>query len=212
MIRYLLCFHCIFISWQSFAQMDIQEIKNKTTDTSSEFYYKKIWTRFKNSDSNLTKDHFYYFYYASPFLPSYQIEAIDSIEQTIREANFAKDFIRAYELADSLLQHYPTSIQAYFEKAFACYNLKRFEEEEYNKKRYKVLLKTIMDSGDGKSISSPWYVNLPNDEFEVIRYLGAEIKDESELEVKDQVYDYFTLKPNKSKRKELFFNVTAQIE
>jgi len=190
--------------------MDIQEIKNNTSDTSSEFYYKKLWQRFNNSDSTLTKDHFYYFYYGSTFLPSYQVEAIDSVEESIREANYTKDFIRAYELADSLLQHYPTSIQAYFEKSFACYNLKRFEEEEYNKKRYKVLLKTIMDSGDGKSISSPWYANLPNDEFEVLRYLGAEIKDESELEVKEQVYDYFTLKSNPSKRKEVFFNVTAQ--
>lgn len=193
-----------------YAQVDYDEIKKKTTDPESEYFYTKILERFNNSDSTLTEDDFEAFYYGSVFIDSYDPEKISQAEESIREANYSHDYLRAYEIADSLLKVYPASIQAYFEKGFACFNLKRFEEETFNNKRYKVLVRTILHSGDGKSITNAWYANLSNDEYEVVKYLQLEIKEVKELDVKEQFYDVFYLKSNKAKMKEAFFNVTAQ--
>src|SRR5437868_5024379 len=92
-----------------FAQVNYEEIKRKTADPKSEFHYPKLLERFKSSDSTLTKEHFNALYYGAVFLPSYKVDLIDDTETKIREANYNHEYLRAYELADSLLAVYPAS-------------------------------------------------------------------------------------------------------
>lgn len=166
--------------------------------------------RFNQSDSTLSADDFTLLYYGAVFLPSYDLYQIQEQEQKIRLANYDQEFLLAYDLADQLLKNYPMSVQAYFEKAYACFNLKRFEEESYNNKRYKILIRTVLASGDGKSFETAFHANLPNDEYEVLKSLGLEIKEATEVEYLHQSFDLFKLKPNKKKWKETFFNITRQ--
>lgn len=210
-MKFLYPLFLLFITSVSFGQMDYAALQRKVSDKNSHFYYPELLERFRNSDSTLTSEDFEVIYYGGIFLDSYDPVKLTEAEQRIRELNYYKKYIEAYELADSLLREYPVSVQAYFEKGYACYNLKRFEEQEYNNKRYKVLIRTILRSGEGKSFSSAWFANLPDDEFEVLKYLNLEIREEAEIPYKDDIFDVFYLKSNKSRLKEAIFNVTRQI-
>jgi hypothetical protein len=200
----------LLCSSTGFGQIDYSTIKIKISDPESEAHYPSLLQRFLDSDSTLTIQHFQLLYYGAVFHANYDITKIMETERQIRLANYAGEFLEAYELSDKLLKEYPMSVQAYFEKAYACFNLKRFEEEAYNTKRYKVLLRTILSSGDGKTFESAYHANTPNDEYETLKYLRVESKEEAELEYSGNSYDLFTLKPNKLKLKHLYFNITRQ--
>jgi hypothetical protein len=200
----------LFLSLEGFCQINYSVIEKKITDSQSDAYYPTLLQRFLDSDSTLTIEDFQLLYYGAVFHKNYDNNKIMDAERQIRLANYAGEFLEAYNTADSLLQEYPMSVQAYFEKAYACFNLKRFEEEAYNSKRYKVLIRTILSSGDGKTFESAYYANTPNDEYETLKYLRVESKEEAELEYNGNSYDLFTLKPNKSKLKHLYFNISKQ--
>lgn len=206
----ILLFCLLFISELISAQTLYSYYKDKYFSSEDTAAYNNLLIRFQKSDTSLRLDDFKDLYFGAIFLNSYNPEKIGEAEEKIRQANFSGNYQLAYNFADSLLKNYPMSIQAYFEKSWACHNLGLTEEEEYNKKRYKVLIRAIMDVGDGLTAGSAWFSNLPNDEFEVIKFLKFEIKEEREISYDGNVYDVFTLKANKSKIKEIYFNVTCQ--
>lgn len=193
-----------------FGQVDYEAIKKRTSDEENEMYYPHLIQRFIDSDSTLTIEDFQSIYYGVFFHKPYDLDKIIESERTIRLANYSGEYLEAYELADNLLKEYPVSIQAYFEKAYACYNLKRFEEEAYNTKRYKILITTILSSGDGKTFETAYHANLSNDKYEVIKFLHLEYKEESEVELDGKVFDVFSLKSNKQKQKILYFSKGQQ--
>jgi hypothetical protein len=209
-MRFALFIFFLFQILNVSGQIHYDFIKEKLFNNNSDSEYKLLLERFKNSDSTLTREDFVDLYYGAVFLNSYDPGKISKVEERIRILNFSNQFIEAYELADSLLQKYPMSIQAYFEKTWACFNLKRFEEEKYNEKRYKILIKTILQMSDGSSPETAYHCNLPNDEFEVIKFLKLEVKEEKEISYNGQTYDLFSFKSNRSKIKELYFNVSKQ--
>lgn len=192
------------------AQPNYEEIKKNIEDPLSPSYYPDLLQRFSASDSTLTMEDFQHLYFGGVFHKNYDLQQIQEAEKLIRLANYEGDHLIAYELADSLLKEYPISIQAYFEKAYACFNLKRFDEEDFNNKRYKILIRAILSLRDGKTFDSAYHANLPNDEYETLKFLRLEYKEVSEIEYSGNSYDVFSLKPNKSKLKELYFNVSRQ--
>jgi hypothetical protein len=188
-----------------FSQVDYNDIKQKINNKESNTYYSLLVQRFLDSDSTLTMEDFQLLYFGATLQNNFDADKIMEAEREIRLANYSGEFYEAYQLSDSLLKIFPLSIQAYFEKAYACYNLKRFDEESYNTKRYKILIKTILSKGDGKTFETAYTANLANDKYETIKYLGLAYKEEMEVEYNGKLYDVFTLKPNKSKLKNLYF-------
>lgn len=189
----------------AFSQVDYNDIGQKINDKESKTYYSLLVQRFLDSDSTLTMADFQLLYYGATLQNNFEPDKIMEAERDIRLANYSGKFLEAYQLSDSLLKVYPVSIQAYFEKAYACYNLKRFEEESYNTKRYKILIKAILSKGDGKTFETAYTANLANDKYETIKFLGLTFKEEMEVEYNGKHYDVFVLKPNKSKLKNLYF-------
>ncbi|MBX9850770.1 MAG: DUF4919 domain-containing protein [Cytophagaceae bacterium] len=186
-------------------QVDYPYIKARISDSTSNTFYPVLTQRFNDSDSTLTGEDFYLLYYGAIFLPDYDTTKILEAERAIRLANYTGEFLEAYELSDSLLKIYPVSIQAYFEKAYACFSLKRFGEEAYNNKRYKVLIRTVMGRGDGKSFETACHINLHNDAYEIVKYLQLESKEELEVEYQGKTYEVVHLRPNKLKLNHLYF-------
>jgi hypothetical protein len=210
MKKLIIFFSLLLVFLNSSAQPDYNIIKNKISSPDSSTFYPKLEQRFVDSDSTLRKEDFYLLYYGGVFSKNYTPQEITEKEKVIRLANYSGEYLQAYELADSLLKIYPVSIQAYFEKAYACHNLKRFDEEEYNRKRYKLFIKIILSSGDGKSLETAWHVNLMNDEYEVLQYLQLLSIEETEIEYSGKVYDVISLKPNKLKLKNIYFDISRQ--
>jgi hypothetical protein len=190
------------------AQVDLQTIKKEVLDKTSAFYYPTLLKRFQASDTTLRLDDFRYIYYGFIFQKNYDPSSIDRLEVKIKDLNQIGDYINAYEIADTILKKYPVSIGTYFEKSYACTNLKRSDEELYNRKRYLVLIKTILSNGTGRSTSEAYTVLSYNDMYEVCDYLGLNIKEEKIVEMNNQQYYLLIPSKNKQKLKALYFYIT----
>jgi len=193
---------------QAFAQLDLAAISKEVNTPASPVYHPSLIKRFQSSDSTLTAQDFLYLYYGFISQPNYKPTQIDTLEVEAKDRNHATDYIGAYELADSVLKFYPVSVGLYLEKSFACYHLRRVDEEQYNRKRYMVLLRTILKSGNGCTSEQAFTVLSYNDMYEVTDYLGLNIEKEERIVENGQ--HYFLLHPskNKDKIKHLYFYCT----
>lgn len=189
----------LFAGMQAYAQVDLAAISKEVNTNSSPVYYPELVKRFQNSDSTLTAQDFLYIYYGFISRPAYKPSVIDTLEISAKDYNRNKEYMLAYELADSVLKFYPVSIGLYLEKSFACYNLHRTDEEQYNRKRYVVLIRTILKNGDGHTPSTAYTVLSYNDMYEVTDYLGLNIEKEERAEANG--LSYFVLYPSKNKEK-----------
>jgi hypothetical protein len=207
-MRKILLICLLLIHVQAFAQVDLAAISKEVTSPTSPVYYPTLLKRFQTSDSTLTSQDFLYLYYGFISQPAYKPRTIDTLEVEAKDRNHATDYIGAYELADSVLRFYPVSVGLYLEKSFACYHLRRVEEEQYNRKRYMVLLRTILKNGTGSTMEYAYTVLSYNDMYEVTDYLGLNI--EKEERVVENGQHYFLLHPskNKDKIKHLYFYCT----
>jgi hypothetical protein len=161
--------------------MNTDSIANAASSLEGHSRYKELVQKLQRSDTTLNRQDFITLYYGSTRQPLYQLDLIDSLENSIKEYNLLQEFIKAYELADTLLLFHPVSITAYFEKSFACYALKRSEEESLNKQKYRFFIKCVLSSGDG-SPETPFVVVSYNDAIEVVKYLQVKYKDIQEMD------------------------------
>jgi hypothetical protein len=173
---YCLCLFGILTVHTANAQVNTDSIANATSSSEGRNRYKELVQKLQRSDSTLNRQDFLTLYYGSTRQPLYQLDLIDSVENSIKEYNLLREFIKAYEFADTLLLFHPVSITAYFEKSFACYALKRSEEESFNKQKYRFFINCVLSSGDG-SPETPFVVVSYNDAIEVVKYLQVKYKD-----------------------------------
>ncbi|MDB5255718.1 MAG: hypothetical protein JWM14_413 [Chitinophagaceae bacterium] len=157
------------------AQINTDSIALSTSSSTGRIHYKQLVEKLRQSDSTLQRNDFLTLYYGSVGQPSYKLELIDSIEQNIKEHNLLQEFIQAYELGDTLLAFHPVSITAYFERSFACYALKRTDEESINNQKYVLFVKCVLSSGNGFE-ETPFVVVSYNDAIEVLKYLHIKYK------------------------------------
>lgn len=157
------------------AQVNTDSIALAVASTEGQVLYQKLVDKLSTSDSTLQRLDFLTLYYGAVEQPRYNLNLIDSLETQIKDDNLLQQFIDAYELADTLLAFHPVSITAYFEKSFACYALKRIEEEEINKQKYRMFVRCVLSSGDGSEIQ-PYKVVSYNDAIETIKYLQVKYK------------------------------------
>lgn len=201
-------FCLLLFQLQAFAQVDLAAISKEVANSSSAAYYPTLLKRFQTSDSTLTEQDFVYLYYGFISQPAYQPRVIDTLEVEVKERNKATDYMGAYELADSVLKFYPVSIGLYLEKSFACYHLRRADEEQYNRKRYLVLVRTVLKNGNGTTADKAYTVLSYNDMYEVTDFLGLNIMKEEKVEANGQHYFLLTPSKNKKKIKHLYFYCT----
>ena len=199
-ILYLL----IFFSFPGLAQqLDFEKIKLRSAKD-----FNQLSSRFSKADTSLTLEDIQVLYYGFAFQPAYDPEVFIPIENRIRDLNSSGKPSEAISLADSLLAVYPVSIVALFEKSYASAFLQRAEEEFLSNRKYKALLRTILNSGDGLTAESAYVVISPNDEFDVIRYFGLTATSFLEFEYNGRIYDILQLKKNKRKMDKIFFDIT----
>lgn len=157
------------------AQINTDSIAQTTASPAGRRHYKQLVEKLNQSDSTLQRADFLSLYYGSIEQPTYNLELIDSLEQSIKEYNLLQEFIQAYELADTLLAFHQVSITAYFEKSFSCYALKRLDEEAINNQKFRIFVKCVLSSGNGFE-ATPFVVVSYNDAIEVLKYLQIKYK------------------------------------
>lgn len=202
---------------------DLEEIKQKTLDPKSPFYFPKLMAKYSRNDTVMTNEEYRYFYLGYMFQEDYdpyRTSPYSGVTDELRlKATHSKeeiDTIRKY--AELSLRDNPFDLR---QMSFLVHVLKEKRKDmsakiwEY---RLEHLLGAIKSTGTGEDIENAWYVIYPVHEYDLVRLLGYEATDVDFIEPS---FDYLSVKPDEETQRRLrdkvaegfYFNVevpTAQ--
>ena len=195
---------------QVISNIDFDQVKAKTTDSSSVFYYPKLRSQFENNVDEMNPQMLKLFYYGNVFTKEYNPLGPDhNDEDKMLEYYKKKDYENSILIGKKILEKDPTDL-TYIHRIRLCYyhihdtlNLTNYTT------RYIYLLKTIYNSGDGLSNKTAYVVTRVSDEYQILEH--KELEYESQSLVGD--CDVMTVKqPNDLNIKELYFNVKFSLD
>lgn len=184
---------------------DLEDIKQKTLDPSSPYYFPKLMTKYNRNDTIMTNDEYRYFYLGYMFQEDYdpyRTSPYSGITDNLRmKKNHSKeeiDTIKKY--AELSLRDNPFDLR---QMSFLIHILKENRKDmsakiwEY---RLEHLLGAIKSTGTGENIENAWFVIYPVHEYDMVRLLGYEATDVDFIE---PGYDYLTVRPEEETQRRL---------
>jgi Domain of unknown function (DUF4919) len=191
----------------NFQTINRDSVEKEVTDTAADTFYPKLLTRFNNFDSTLTNGDYRLLYYGFVFQNNYAGDA-DEDNSNLDSALQNKNYGKASNICDGILENDPVSLYANYHKALALY-LKDKEDPSFRKYayRYKNLLNAIISSGDGFSCKTSFRTICVHDEYEVMyNYFDIEQISGQSLEYP---CDKITLTPSvRYSSNEMFFDTS----
>ena len=202
---------------------DLDDIKKKTLDPKSPYYFPKLMAKYTRNDTVMTNDEYRYFYLGymfqedyDPYRTSPYSGVTDDLRLKTTHTKEEIDTIRKY--AELSLRDNPFDLR---QMSFLVHVLKEKRKDmsakiwEY---RLEHLLGAIKSTGTGEDIENAWYVIYPVHEYDLIRLLGYEATDVDFIE---PAYDFLSVRPDEETQRRLrdkaasgfYFNVgvpTAQ--
>ena len=184
---------------------DLDEIKQKTLDPKSPFYFPKLMAKYSRNDTVMTNEEYRYFYLGymfqedyDPYRTSPYSGVTDDLRQKTTHTKEEIDTIRKY--AELSLRDNPFDLR---QMSFLVHVLKEKRKNmsakiwEY---RLEHLLGAIKSTGTGEDIDNAWFVIYPVHEYDLIRLLGYEATDADFIE---PGFDYLTVRPDEETARRL---------
>lgn len=184
---------------------DLDEIKLKTLDPQSPFYFPKLMAKYNRNDTVMTNEEYRYFYLGymfqedyDPYRSSPYSGVTDNLRLKTTHTKEEIDTIRKY--AELSLRDNPFDLR---QMSFLVHVLKEKRKDmsakiwEY---RLEHLLGAIKSTGTGEDIENAWYVIYPVHEYDMVRLLGYEATDADFIE---PGYDYLTVRPDEETQRRL---------
>jgi hypothetical protein len=113
----------------------------------------------------------------------------EPLDERLIQAVSARDHSATLELTAKILADDATDIQAHLARSVALRKLGRSAESDFHRELAASLVKSIMASGDGHSVSSAWTVFDVKEEYAVLKVLGAVPASSSTVEDGSRHYD-----------------------
>lgn len=184
---------------------DMQEIKQKTLDPKSPFYFPKLMAKYNRNDTVMTNEEYRYFYLGymfqedyDPYRTSPYSGVTDELRLKSKHTKEEMDTIHKYALLS--LRDNPFDLR---QMSFLVYVLKEMRKNmsaaiwEY---RLEHLIGAIKSTGTGEDLENAWFVIYPTHEYDLIRLLGYEATD---VEFIEPAFDYLTVKPDEETQRRL---------
>lgn len=198
---------CMRSNAQKVSNIDFDAVK-KSLDNSPKMYT-GLLERFRQADSTLTNDEYKLIYYGQCFQKSYNPygndqKNFDSFKKYYQDEKFEQ----ALPFALKMIDNNPLNMKMTF-LALVCYHhINDVAGKANMSSRYNGIMKTIFDSGDGKSDPTAFVVMCINDEYELM----ANMQVQNTSQALRGFCDVMTLKENDLGIKELYFNVSKPLE
>lgn len=201
---------------------DLEEIKAKTLDPQSPYYFPKLMAKYNRNDTVMTNDEYRYFYLGymfqedyDPYRTSPYSGVTDDLRLKTSHSKEEIDTIRKY--AELSLRDNPFDLR---QMSFLVHVLKEKRKDmsakiwEY---RLEHLLGAIKSTGTGEDIENAWFVIYPVHEYDLIKLLGYEATDVDFIEPS---FDYLSVRPDEETQRRLrdkvaqgfYFNVAVPTE
>ncbi len=189
---------------QKISNVDFDDIKAKTTDSTSDFYYPKLLSKFFKNAKEMNIEELKMFYYGYVFTEDYNPFGPDRNEDTKMGEFFkVKDFENAALIGKSILEKDPTNLK-YNYRMLTCY-IKLNDSIKWKEYGYKFVLlaEPVYRSGDGLSINSALVVTRISDEYQILEDMKLSPVSQSLI----GECDFLKVKqPNKLNIEGLYFN------
>jgi len=204
------------------AKPDLEQIKTRTLDPQSPYYFPKLMEQYNRNDTTMTNEEYRNFYLGYMFQEDYDPYRVspysgvtDDLRQKATHSKEEIDTIRKY--AEMTLRDNPFDLR---QMSFLVHVLKEKRKDmsakiwEY---RLEHLLGAIKSTGTGEDADNAWYVIYPMHEYDMIQLLGYEATD---VKLDAPGIDYITVTPDEATAKRLrdkvakgfYFNVKVPMD
>lgn len=155
---------------QIIPNVDFTDIKKRTTDPASPYYFPKLLVRLQQADSMLQKEEYRYLYYGQAYAKDYNPYGADGISKKFLAAYDAKENERALEIGLQELAQHPLNMKLR-KKILVCYHrLGKVTEGKHYSLPYYAFLYAIIASGDGHTLATAFVPVTIADEYEILSY------------------------------------------
>lgn len=193
---------------QTFEAPNFEVIKKTIQTDTSRFFYPRLLERYQAMDSSLNADDYKHLYYGFVFNAGYQPYKVLPEDKQLsdyfkRDELAEADYDKIIQLAKVCLKQFPFNINQMKMMAFA-YN-KKGDSDTSAKLMGQTfdIIKTIMQSGDGKSEATAYHVISVGNEYDLLRMLNLQ----SESQTLIGNCDKLILEKNSRGLTDIFFNV-----
>lgn len=218
MKKFSVLFFFVIISLANFAQNpdfgipNYNEIEKNIQNEFSNLYYPKLMQRYNSGDSTFTADerrHLYYGYVFQPtYIPTdtsqYNSKLSDLLTKQYLEVG---DYQAVLDYADALLEEDPFNLRALNAKLLVYAQKDDVDAYKNIIQRRRNVQLAIVNSGDGMSKSTPYYVIKVSHEYDMLGFLGFQFGGKYEI-VKKSKCNYLTLAANRFGIDKLYFDIT----
>jgi hemerythrin len=141
-----------------------------------------------------------------------QAKDTDDQKKRMIQAINAKDFTKALKNAEAVLDSDYSDMDAHFAEYIAYRETDDSKQAEFHRSVFDGLIKSILNSGDGKSEETAYVVASVPEEYVVLRVMGLQIRNQSLAHNGGHSYDVLEVKePKSGKTSTLYFNVDVSM-
>jgi hypothetical protein len=168
--------------------------------------YAALLARVKSGDLSIDFKQLRFSYMESS--ERHQAKDTDEQKKAMFEALKKKDYAKALHNADVVLENEFVDLDAHRVKQIACQGLHDDQKAAFHEAVARGLLKSILDSGDGKSAATAYVVISVHEEYIVLQVLGLRPSGQSVVNLDGHSYDVLETKnQNSVAGVKLYFNV-----
>lgn len=163
---------------------DFADIKRRSTDPQSQYYYPRLLKSFLSNDTVMTDADYRYFYYGTMFQEDYDpyrpypfAEELKSVEPLyFKVEHLTKgEKERILALADKSINNNPVDLTQIMYKVYINEKKGKIGLASIWKHKLDRLLLTIANSGDGTTPETAWVIVYPKHEFDFFNISGGSV-------------------------------------
>lgn len=214
--KYLLTVVSILVISFSYAQkiskIDFDDVKAKTLDSFSVYYYPLLLEKFQKLDTTMTWAENKYLYYGNVYYKNYDPYGLSEKEEKFMKVYKQQKYKEAIALGLEAMKENPINLKLIY-KLLICYH--QSGDKELARRyawMYFSLLNVIYTSGDGKGVETAMVVTRVSDEYEILADLELTLTKQSLLKGNTDMMTVNTknqkVKKGQKKVKALYFNVS----
>ena len=193
--------------WAQDRSIDLKAVKKEANGDK----YDYLMSRYLENDTSLSLNDYRLLYYGHAFREDYRPnsrhDSISALSELFRQKEDDIDFEKGLRLCKLILEEYPFNINQVLYAGICCEQLGKRDDALCWIYKYKMLLKTILSSGDGLKAETAFVVTKISDEYTVLNALDLEFKKQSLITDKSGYFDLMEVGKNDMKIKELYFDI-----
>lgn len=207
------CYHAPTVKWQrlsAFLLLLLVLLAGFGQDKPAASEYASLRDKVKSGDLSADFKKLRISYVGSP--ESQKAKDTDKQKREMIAAINSKDFRKAIKNADVVLDNDYSNIDAHFAEYIAYRELGDAKQADFHQGVFQGLVKSILDSGDGKSMETAYVVASVDEEYVILRVLALQPHGQSLANDQGHSYDVLDAKdPKSGQTVTLYFNVDVSM-